>query len=97
MLCLFDPVQAFPGEVVMDVGFAFGGVAGIVFLLLVAPNVVRIKTMGARLIEVTEKKVEPLLVGDARRARFTQAPFANASGGVSRFLENLSDGNVFRF
>ena len=43
---LLDPVQPFLGKAVMDVGFAFGGIVGIVLLLFVSPNVVWIKAVG---------------------------------------------------
>ena len=94
---LFNPTQTFVRKTVVNIGFAFRWIVRVVFLLFVSPNEVRVEAMGAGLVEVTEEEIESLLGGNTGGACFTEAPFADASRGVTGFLENFCNGDVLWF
>ena len=90
-----DETEGFLRHQIVRVDLAgLGRVAGELDLLGVPPQVLGPVVVGVALVQVAEPEIEALLVRDARRVGFAQAPLADNAGGVAGGLQDLADGHV---
>ena len=59
-----------------------------------AEQMIRVVVVRVGLIEIADKLIEPLFVGDTSRAFIAQAPFANQACVIARLFKNLRHSDV---
>src|SRR5579864_8357870 len=62
--------------------------------VLVFPQMVRIKSMGVALIEISEPFIEALQIGNTRSPGAAQSPLAEDAGPVARALQHGGHGYI---